>query len=250
MKNLKFILIIVVASLITACYSPKILTDKGFDSTSIPSDSITARIPNNYQALKTIKGEGKAIVSEPNNSSHISINFEANRSKSLITIRNSLGIRGGKILSTPDSLIIYNRIDKYVRILPVDEGKYSRVSNLASVNLVEILTVPVLIDDVKTVQENQNLYMLILSSGIKVYVDKEDFKVQQVDQPETANAVYSRIIYDGYMEIEGFSIPRRITIISADGTSKVSLLIQSLNINPSLGDLNMDIPDDIPIYRK
>lgn len=250
MKYFSNFLYLLLLCLLTACYSPKIITKKNFQPSSVSVDSVIAKIPNNYQDLTTVKGEGKAIVSEPNNSSHINIDFEANRQKSLITIQNSLGIKGGKILSTPDSLVIYNQIDEYVRILPVGEGQYSRVNNLASVNLVEILTVPVSLNKARQVRENQKLYLLTLSTGARVYVNKNTFKVQQIDQLQTSDAVYSRIIYDGYVQIKGFSIPRRITIFSADGSSKVSLLIQSLKINPVLGELKIEIPEDIPVYRE
>lgn len=234
----------------TACYSPKVLTEGNFHSTSTPADSIVAQIPADYADLSTLKGEGKAIVSEPNNSSHISIDFSSTRTKSLLTIQNSLGIKGGKILSTPDSLVIYNRIDDYVRIVPVGDGRYSRINNLASVNLVEILTIPVALDEAKAVYENEQMYQLVLPDEMKVYVNKKTFTVHQIDRVARANAPWSRIVYEAYVKINGFSIPRRITIFSADGSSRVSLLIEALKIDPTLGELTLKWPDDIKIYRK
>ncbi|HLR77035.1 MAG TPA: DUF4292 domain-containing protein [Balneolaceae bacterium] len=249
MKYFKFLAIIIATAFLPACYSPKILTNSDFSNSSTPADSIIANMPN-YQNFKTVKGRGKAIVSEPDNSSHISIKFAANRNKSLITIQNSLGIKGGKILSTPDSLVIYNRIDNFIRIVPVGESRYSRINDLASVNLVDILTVPVSLKKVDKIQENKNLYLLTLPNNAKVFINKDDFTIQQVDQSEITQALYSRVRYEGYKKINGFSIPRRITIFSTDGSSKVSLLIQSLQINTAIGELEIEIPEDIPVYRK
>ncbi len=250
MKILKTSYIILLGLILTSCYSPKIITKKNFHSSDAEIDSIAAQIPDYSSTLLTVKGEGKAIVSEPNNSSHISLNFISTRKKSLITIQNRLGIKGGKILSTPDSLIIYNRIDEYVRIVPVRQGRFSRVNNLASVNIVEILAVPVNLNEVRELYENKKLYLSILPSGTKVYIDKKSMRIQQIDQSRISAAPYSRIVYDAYVMINGFSIPRRITIFSADGSSKVSLLIQSLKINPELGELKIEWPEDIPVYRE
>ncbi len=236
--------------LLSGCYSPKIITKDNFAPSSTDLDSVIAQIPDYRSTLTAVKGEGKAIVSEPNNSSHITLNFSSDRKRSLITIKNRLGIEGGKILSTPDSLIIYNRIKEFVRIVPVGQGRFSRVNNLASVNLVDILAVPINLSEAAKLLENKKLYRLAFPSGAKVYIDKKSLRVQQVDQPEVSAAPYSRIIYDAYDTIRGFSIPRRITIFSADGSSKVSLLIQSLTVNPKLGELKIEWPEEIPVYRE
>lgn len=246
----KWLLVFAVAIAFTGCYSPKIITKKNFHLSEAGADSIFNQIPDYSSSLTTIKGEGKAIVSEPDNSSHISIDFASTRERSLLTIKNRLGIKGGKILSTPDSLVIYNQIDDFARIVPVGQGRYSRVNQLASVNLVDILTVPVELEEAKKVLENKKLYLVILSSGTKVYINKKSNRVQQIDQSQRSRAPYSRIIYEGYVQIKGFTVPRRITIFSADGTSRVSLLIQGLTINPALGELNITLPDDIPIYKE
>ncbi len=250
MKHFSYFLTFILCLLTTGCYSPKVLTYEDFQPVSTSIDSVVTQLPDNYDDLSTVKGEGKAIVSEPNNSSHITLNFRSNREKSLITIKNNLGIEGGKILSTQDSLIIYNRIDKYVRIVPVGQGQYSRVNNLASVNIVDILSIPVNLSEAEHIFENEELYLIALPAGTKVYIGKENFRVQQIDQSPRMSVTWSRIIYDGYDEIKGFSIPRRITIFSADGSSKVSLLVQGLSVNPDLGELKINIPEDIPVYRE
>ena len=62
-------------------------------------------------------------------------------------------------------------------------------------------------------------------------------------------APYSRIIYESYGELNGFTLPRKITIFSADGDSRVVFLVRSLEVNPNKLDLEIDIPNDIVIQR-
>src|SRR5699024_1518270 len=168
---------------------------------------------------------------------------------SRVTFKKRLGIEGGQLLAGTDSLLIYNKIDDYARIIPVEQGAISRVNNLASVNILEIINIPVEAEQVKEVLENEKNYLLTLQTGTKIYVDKKTFLVQQVDQPATSSLPYSRIIYDAYDTIEGFSLPRRITIFSTDKSSRVALLVEALKINPTLESLTINLPDDIKIYR-
>ncbi len=250
MKRLSGISILLMLLMLGACSSSNIIADKNFSSSSANIDSVLSRIPDYNSSISTLQGEGKAIVSEPNNTQNVTLYFSANRNKSLITIKNRLGIEGGKILSRSDSLLIYNKIDKYVRIIPVQKGESSRINNLASVNLVDMMTIPLDLSTVKEISENETTYLISLQTGAKVYIDKKNYRIQQIDQQPDSELPYSRIIYDAYDSIRGFLMPRRITIFSADGSSKVALLIQSLKVNPELDTLKIDLPENITIYRE
>ena len=248
-KISQLILMVLAITLLQACYSAKVISNEGFHSSNAETGDIVSNIPNYQDSLSTIKGKGKAIVSEPENSQRITLYFASNRDKSRLTFKNRLGIEGGQLLAGTDSLLIYNKIDDYARIIPVEQGAISRVNNLASVNILEIINIPVEAEQVKEVLENEKNYLLTLQTGTKIYVDKKTFLVQQVDQPATSSLPYSRIIYDAYDTIEGFSLPRRITIFSTDKSSRVALLVEALKINPTLESLTINLPDDIKIYR-
>jgi len=83
-----------------------------------------------------------------------------------------------------------------------------------------------------------------------IKIEKNSGLIQEVVHASTNHeAPYSRIEYEGYAEIENFQLPRRITIVSSDGRSRATLLVQRLEINVTLPELGIDIPDDVPIYR-
>lgn len=243
-----FILLFVL--FLSACSTTEIITNENFRTSDTNVDSIMAGIPDYSASLNTVKGKGKAIISEPENSQRVTLYFSSNRQKSLITAKNSIGIEGGKLLTDGDSLLVYNRIDKYARKISIKNGDLQQINNLASINLLEILNFPMTNKQVKEVSENENSFLLQLKSGGQVYVKKEDNLVQQIDQPASSQLPYSRIIYDAYDTVDGLSLPRRITIFSADKSAKIQLLIQSLEVNPELGELTIDLPDDIKIYRQ
>ena len=226
------------------------MNESGFTSTDIPASNITDKLPDYSTTLSTITGKGKAIVSEPGTSDRVTVYFSSNQTKSLVTVKNGIGIEGGKLLTDGDSLLVYNKIDKFARKISIKEGSLDRINNLASLNILDIINYSVDAEEVSKVLENKDLFQLQLKSGATVYVDKDSGLIIKVEQPQSSNLPYSRIEYEAYSEIRGFMLPRRITILSADRKSKVNLLVQSLEINPELAELEIELPDNIKIYYR
>jgi len=233
-----------------ACSSTESLTDKSFSPSGQKADFIISKMPDYRQSLNALHGQGKAIVSEPQNTERVTVNFSSNRNKSLVTIKNGLGIEGGQMLTDGDSLLIYNKIDKVAKKVSIQEGSISRIDNLASLNILEMINFTVTPQEVEKVHESEELFLLQLFDGSKVYVHKQSHHVQQVVQPSSSKLPYSRIIYEAYSSINDYKLPRRITIFSADKKSKVIFLIRSLDINPELEPLTINIPDNTRVYYR
>jgi len=224
--------------------------DEELTEASISVDELLESVPNYRESLQTISGTGRAIVSEPGNSERVTLQFLSNRSESLITVRTSVGIEGGQIYVNSDSLLVYNRVDKFAEKVPLNQGKLTSVGSIASVNMLDLFNYTFLESDLDGLFESDDLYIAILVNDVRVQVSKESGRVLEVDVPEGNRTVpYSRIIYEGYGEIEGFQLPRKITIFSQDGQSRATLLVQNLEINEELPELGIELPDDIPIYR-
>lgn len=238
------------ASCATSKPKPIAEEDIKFTEAAIPADSIARRIPDYSTSLMAVKGKGKAFISEPGNSQRATLYFESNRQRSLITAKNSIGIEGGELLTDGDSLLVYNKVDDYAQIISIKNNDLRSINNLASVNLLDILNIPVQAEQIRNVREHKNTYLLNLESGGKVFVNAQTSLVRQIDQPTSTGLPYSRILYDGYEKINGLMLPRKITIFSADKSAKIDLLIQSLQVNPALGKLEIDLPNDIKIYRQ
>lgn len=235
-----------------ACSSPKELSFEEGDYRPADEDpeAIISNMSDYSRSLATVRGKGKALVSEPGNSERVTVLFSSNRDRSLVTVKNSIGIEGGQLLTDGDSLLIYNKVDKYARKVAIEEGNLSRINNLASLNILEMLNFTATAEEVDRVLEDSENWLLVLKSGTRMYVHKDSYRLMQVLQPKSSRLPYSKIVYDGYTGIEEFSLPRRITIFSSDGRSKVSLLIQSLEVNPRLDTLDIAIPDNITLYTR
>jgi len=244
----KLIFITLSLFVFSACRTAKPVENESFSASTEDASAVISQIPDYEESLKTLKGKGKAIVSEPGNTERVSLDFSSNRKRSLVTVKNGIGIEGGKMLTDGDSLIVYNKIDNYVRKISVREGNLSRIDNLASLNILEIMNFTISKENVDEILENRDSYLLILKSGGKIYIDKKSFHIKQIRQPRAAQLPYSQIVYDAYSNLNGFMLPRKITIISADASSKIALLVQSLEVNSELEMLNLNIPKDATVY--
>jgi hypothetical protein len=141
-------------------------------------------------------------------------------------------------------------VKKYARKIAVKSASLHGVNHLASVNILKLFNQPVKASKIKQVEENKTTYLLKLQSGGEIFVNKKTHFIQQINQPKTAGLPYSKIIYRHYNQIEGLTLPLRITIFSADRSTRIDLLVQALKVNPSLEKLTIHLPKNIKIYHQ
>lgn len=236
--------------LVSACSSTSELTMEGdFRPSEDSVEEVVAKVPNYSGQLLTMSGKGRALVSEPGNSDRVTIDFATNETRSLLTIQNRIGIEGGQMLVEQDSILIYNRIDKDAQKISIYDGRLTSLNELTSINMLDLINFKVDAGNVNALQENSSSYRLMLNNGLQVVVDRENGQVKTVIQTTPQNSPYSRIFYESYGELDGFILPRKITIFSADERSRVVFLVRSLETNPDHINLEIDIPDNIKIQR-
>jgi hypothetical protein len=237
--------------LLSACSATEELAAvEDMEPAAISAEELLVMIPDYRDDLVSLRGSGRAIVSEPGNSDRVTLNFKSNRTESLINVRTSVGVEGGQIFVDRDSLLIYNRVDKVAEKVPLHQGRLSSVGSIASVNMLDLFNFTLDEGEVAAIYEDRNSYVAVLENRATIKIEKNSGLIQEVVHASTNHeAPYSRIEYEGYAEIENFQLPRRITIVSSDGRSRATLLVQRLEINVTLPELGIDIPDDVPIYR-
>lgn len=241
--------VISISLFLSACSTSRSVTKENFTNSSFSIEETVNRIPNYSGTLSAVSGKGRALVSEPGNSDRVTINFQADSVFSLLTIQNRIGIEGGKMLVDSDSILIYNRMDDIAQKISIYDGRMTSLNELASINILDLLNFKVAEEQVTRILENNNFLQLRLENGVRVYLDKEEGRVRQVEQTPLELAPYSKIEYESYGELNGFILPRKITIFSSDKKSRVVFLIRSLEVNPSLPELKIEIPAHIEIER-
>lgn len=250
MKGVPLLVIVLTALFLASCSTTAELSaPEDMEPSDESAESIVQNMPDYRESLKTLEGSGRAIVSEPDNSERVTVQFLSNREESRLSIKNSVGIEGGEIYVDRDSLLVYNKVDKFAEKVSVNEGKQTSVGSLASMNILDLFNFTVDASEVENVYEDADTFVLLLRDDSFVRLRKETYLVEEVVRRGEEGASIGRIEYDGFADLEGFMMPRRITVYSSDGTSRAVLIVQSLEINIELPDLALTIPEDIPIYR-
>lgn len=232
-----------------ACSSTRDLADAEFGPSPVSPAELARALPDYRGSLHTVSGEGRAVVSSSEGTERVTIRFRGNRLRSLLEIRNSLGIEGGKMLSDGDTLLVWNRIDHFARKIPITPGSLRDIDHLASLNVLRMLNFTVEDGSIRRVLASEDLLRADLHGGGRIYAGRSDTLVRRVEQPASSGLPYSRIEYEAYARTGDYSIPRKITIFSADGNARVVFQVRSLELNPELDSLRIDLPPDIPIYH-
>ena len=225
------------------------MTNPSFGPSNASINEVLANIPNYSGQIFSAKGKGRAIVSEPGNSDRVTIEFETDSLLSLLTIKNRIGISGSQMLVDQDSILIYYRIDKVAQKVSVHDGRLTSLNELASVNLLDLLNFKIDPDEADQIFESEKFYLIRFKNNATVTLAKENGLVIKVTQNRSSGMPYSRLEYESYAEVKGYTLPRKISILSAEGESKVVFQIRSLDINPASLNLTIDIPKNIPIQR-
>lgn len=253
LRHIPFFLLGILGLAILSCSGSGELAQKdlgNFEPSRTDASEIVSQLPDYSNDLQTIRGKGRAIVSEPGNTERVTVLFSSNRDKSLVTVRNSIGFEGGQLLTDGDTLLVYNKVDEFAQKMPVRGSNLNRINRIASLNILDMINYVTTSENVKSVLESDAMYQLKLSSGADIFVDKDSHLIHQVVQPSNSDMPYSKITYDGYTSIEGFTLPRRISIFGAEEKSKVALQLTNLELNPTLDPLTIEIPEDTPVYKQ
>jgi len=239
--------------IIQACQSTKFITDKSFKETfkksNLRPSRIESKIPVYTDSLESITGKARIQISQPNHYQRGTIYFVSDRKQSKFTFKNSLGIEGGELYFNKDSALVYNKIDKYARKMSIREYSYVYLNGLLPINPVDVISPHLGQLNAQSVYESPDYYAITYRNGTRIILGKKDFLLRKIEYPKGFHSEYATIIFDGYAEIDGYHLPRKIQILSSDKKSNIFLLIQSLTINPKHPNFKIDLPAHLTVQH-
>ncbi|MEX1011044.1 MAG: DUF4292 domain-containing protein [Balneolaceae bacterium] len=213
------------------------------------SEEFAALVPDYLNSLQTLQGSGQALISQPGGSDRVHLDFYSSREESLVHIRNRLGMEGAQILVGEDSVLVYNRIDNIAEKVSIRSEYLSDVGTLATVNLATLFSPGISKEELEAIYESRDHYVGVTESNSRITVDRGHGTILEIQHPEEADSPYRRVIYEEYGDADGFTLPRKITIFSQDGRSRVTFLARFLQANHPLPELTIRIPEETPILR-
>jgi hypothetical protein len=248
MRLAALMLLVLTAS---AC-SPKraVLVDpSGFRASDADPAVILASSPNAGKSIHSMEGRARAQVSRPGLSERATVSFTSDRTQTLITIRNNLGIEGGRIHADRDSVLVYDRIEKQAWKSDISRSHELLLNGFSAFNLIDFIDPVLEAGQVTGVSEDDRHYKLEFFDGKTVIFNRSNYLVERIvfsaDDPE----VFSTFLFENHAALNGFMLPRTIRIFSNDGRSVIHLVTQALDLNRNNLDFDPGIPSDVTIIR-
>lgn len=249
MRKSPLLIVLSLAILIfSGCRATHELIETGeLEQADIGIEEISEMVPDYIETLNTLSGHGRALISQPGNSDRVTIDFHSNRKTSLLTFRNRLGIEGGQMLVQDDSVLVYNRIDKVAEKISLKDANLTDVGTLATINLLELFHYPFHQHEITDLFQDEQYYVALTEDFTRITIDKNSGWILDLQTHPDAGYPYSRIHYEVYDHYGDFTLPGKITIFSSDGEIRVTFLVRQLQTNSELPEMEISIPDEIPI---
>ena len=246
-----FFILIVAAFLLASCATrpPSVIQDGDFEQSEDDAEYVLSQLSYYGSDVNTLEGRARARISEPGVSEQATVSFVSDRTRSLLSFRNSLGVEGGRIFSDRDSVTFYDRIEQRAWITDIETSRTMLLSGFTAFNLIDFLLPEFDPEDVSGIYENSDSWLLLFDDFRQVVISKSGGEILQMtflaDDPD----IYNTFRFEHHARLSGIVMPRSIRILSNDGKSNIFLMIQALEVNPSDPSFDIRIPNDIVIEK-
>lgn len=251
-QPLRYIPVFVLLVLLAAC-TPRVVSIEEGDEIFVPSQrnpaEVLEQIRGQQPALHTLGGRGRVQLSTPGNTERSTVVFVSDRSRSLLTFRNSLGIEAGKLLVEPDSVTLYNRIDQYARRVSIAEQDLLLDSGFYAVNMLSVLNPDLEERYPRTLHESADSWRFTFEDHSRMVFSRETGTLTRLEFRVMDPTAFSTFLFANHVETGGFRLPRNVQILSNDRRSNIFLTVQSYDINPPQPQFDLNIPSGVTIFR-
>lgn len=201
-------------------------------------------------SLTSVQGRARVQFSGPGSSERGIADFRADKSNMFVSIRNSIGIPGGSVLVDADSVLIYYNLDRIAWKFSIEDYEsMPDISMKLPLNLLSVIKPMVVADNIATVQENVNSYLLTLDDGSELVIDRQSYLPSVIRYKTDFPDMFSEFTYESYSRLNSINLPRRIQAVTSDRNNRIRFDIVDLQVNPINLRFSLNIPNSVPILR-
>jgi hypothetical protein len=188
------------------------------------------------EPLEAFEARASFVVRSPEQSGRFNAELRNRRGDSLyMSISPGLGIEAARVLVTPDSVYLYDRIHNRLTYGSIDEAgamlALPITSDAVFRNLLGILAPE---PDVPwEVSSSEALYILRDPEGTRLYeVDPSVWRVTMYEERRPDGALVEQRVFSEFDVFEGIILPRRAVFQRPFEQSMASLYYRSIELNP------------------
>lgn len=205
---------------------------------------ILDRLPAYPQKLTRLFAESRIALSSPEESGRFSAKISYLHPESLfVRVTFPLGIEGARVLVSPDTAWVYDRIDKVIWTGSPERVAAVLPGAVAGMRLVEMATGfeqpdPGISWQVKT---DSTLYLLTSpDETIRYTVDPALWRIVAVKLQDDAGTITERRWYSDFAQVDDVVIPRRMALSRPPEDLRISMALHRIELQPSHLTFSLD----------
>lgn len=212
------------------------------------ADDILDRLPAYPAAMSRLFAESRIALSSPEERGRFSAKISYLHPESLfVRVTFPLGIEGARVLVTPDTAWVYDRIEKVVWTGSPDRVAAVLPGAVAGLRLVEMATGFERIDpDIAwNVRTDSTLYILTSPDETTRYtVDPARWRIVAVRLQDEAGSTLEQRWYSDFAQVGEVVVPRRMALSRPPEDLRISMALQRLELSPSMLTFRLDTASD------
>ncbi len=215
--------------------SPERALPAGFPGHSVPR--IASLLKQGADTLRAFAATAAFNVDSPERSGRFTAQMRQRRNDSLyLSISPGLGIEAARILVSPDSVYLYDRIKNRLIVGGLEEaGRMLALPVTAEhlfLNLLGLITP----DDTQPwdLSADDAYYYLSSPDSSRFYtIDPRVWRVIRYAEHDASDALVDERLFEDFDEIDGVLLPRRITFRRPQDDSFATLYYRVIELNPT-----------------
>lgn len=211
------------------------------------AQQIIAHLPPYPEAMRRVFAESQIALSSPEEKGRFSAKISYLHPESLfVRVTFPLGIEGARVLATPDTAWVYDRVKKVVWTGSPDRIAAVLPGAVAGTRLVELATgFDIPSPDVDwQVTTDSTLYLLSHPDGsVRYTIDPGIWRVVSVRLNDADHSLVEQRWYTDFVEVDGVVLPRRMALVRPPDSLRISMALRRIELDPD-GPLTFELDPD------
>lgn len=222
-------------------------------SSGLTATEIVERLPTFPAELDTLYAEADVQVSTPEENGRFRAKIAYRRADSmLIRVRFPLGIEGARVLVTPDSAFVYDRIEKRLITGTPDAVSNALPVAVAGTNLVEMATgfyEPDPEAGWSIAADSVQLVLLSSDERVRMIIDPDRWRITNLQFRDPEGMILEERWYMDFMLFNQTLLPRRMALSRPAEDTRLTMVLRDLDASPGRMSFDLDVDPDTRQHR-
>lgn len=252
------VLFLAAVLLISGCVPSKESQENEEDAKVIPAERLIKKLEANRRKIRTFEGTGIIDVESPQITAKASFEVQLKKPDTIkFSVYGPFGIDLARALVTGDEFVFYDVMQNRVYS---GSNKGKTLQNIFKINisfedLMDAFAGSVnLTDKLRSTpnnykQDDDGFQISYINEGTgsisRYYIKDEDLSIRNYVLADSKNNPVFEGNYYEFRDFEGVAIPYKVIVENKDENQKVTIEYRNIVVNEEIGDLKINLPDDV-----